>query len=153
MHNTAKTLRFELRPAPVMPEHRPLYKIGQLLLVLTIASRGGKSSLPRLQLFNWAFKKKEWQARVAAAKNDGTLKVSAWGFDPAVPVAISFAIAEGLIETNPTGYNASSAGEKFISEICKDNDCFSLERSFLSQIGKAITEDMVSRVAKNWENE
>src|SRR3546814_3539930 len=49
-------LRFERRPSPVLAEHRPMYKIGQVLLILFLASRGGRSSLPRLQLFNWAMK-------------------------------------------------------------------------------------------------
>lgn len=62
-------LRFVRRPSPVLVEHRPLYKITQLLLVLQMSSRGGKSTLPRLHLFNWALKSTDRiQKLVDAAK-------------------------------------------------------------------------------------
>lgn len=151
MRSGARTLRFERRPAPVLPEHRPLYKIGQLLLILYLASRGRKSSLPRIHLFNWALKRKEREEILLEAGKKNTLRVPAWGFDPAIAIAINFALEEGLIQTTSTGYAITSAGTDWIKSVCKDPDCFASERRFLEQVSSSITEAMVTQVAKGWE--
>ncbi|TNI73172.1 hypothetical protein CF122_06275 [Aeromonas media] len=144
-------LRFERRPSPVLAEHRPMYKIGLVLLILHLASRGGKSSLPRLQLFNWAMKSDTRQKQLLLAVGEKVLQVPAWGFDPALAIAVRLAIAEGLIVENSTGYEISTAGQFFATEILKDADLFGRERSFLSAIGKGLTEGMVEATASGWE--
>lgn len=150
MTNNLLSLKFERRPAPIIPEHRPLYKICQLLLILHFASRAGKSSLPRLQLFNWAFKNKLRQNKLIQAKHDRVLRVSAWGFDPAVAIAINYALAEGLISRTSTGYAHTATGADFIAAICKDDSNFESERRFLFELGKDISEEMVTKVSKGW---
>lgn len=144
-------LRFERRPSPVLAEHRPMYKIGQVLLILSLASRGGKSSLPRLQLFNWAMKSTKRQEQLVMAVGEKVLQVPAWGFDPALAIAVRIAIAEGLVAVNSTGYEISEAGEFFVKQILKDPDLFGRERSFLSAVGKGLTEGMVEATASGWE--
>lgn len=146
-----RRLRFERRPSPVLAEHRPMYKIGQVLLVLSLASRGGKSSLPRLQLFNWAMKSSEREAQLVAAVGEKVLQVPAWGFDPALAIAVRIAIAESLVAENSTGYEISEAGELFVREILKDAGLFRPERSFLGAVGKGLTEGMVEATASGWE--
>ena len=37
-------LKFHRKDMPIMVEHRPIYKITQILLILYLASRGKKSS-------------------------------------------------------------------------------------------------------------
>lgn len=144
-------LLFERRPAPVLVEHRPLYKICQLLLVLSISSRGGKSTLPRLHLFNWALKRIDRIQKLAEAAKIKALKISAWGFDPAVAIAIRYAVAEDLISTTSTGYQITEKGQSFIDAVLKDEAAFNQERELLKEIGKDITENMVESVAKGWE--
>lgn len=78
------------------------------------------------------------------------LQVPAWGFDPALAIAVRFAIAEGLIAENTTGYEISEAGVFFVKEILKDTDLFGRERSFLSAVGKGLTEGMVEATASGW---
>lgn len=146
-----RQLLFERRPAPVLVEHRPLYKISQLLLVLRVSSRGGKSSLPRLHLFNWALKRTDRIQKLVEAAKAKVLHVTAWGFDPAVAIAIRFAVAEDLIKTTSTGYQITDKGESFIDEVFKDKAAFAQERLLLKEIGKDITEGMVEDVAKGWE--
>lgn len=43
-----QSLRFKRRPMAIAAELRPDWKIGAMLLILHISSRGGKSSLRRL---------------------------------------------------------------------------------------------------------
>ncbi|KQW36584.1 hypothetical protein ASC76_18195 [Rhizobacter sp. Root404] len=144
-------LRFERQPSPVLAEHRPMYKIGQVLLTLSLASRGRRSSLPRLQLFNWATKSAKRQQQLVLDVGEKVLQVPAWGFDPALAIAVRLAIAEGLVAENSTGYEITESGEFFVNEILKDPDMFGRERSFLSAVGKGLTEGMVEATASGWE--
>lgn len=147
-----RRLRFVRRPSPVLVEHRPLYKITQLLLVLHMSSRGGKSTLPRLHLFNWALKSTERIQKLVDAANAKALNMTAWGFDPALAIAIRFAVAEDLVEPTSTGYQLTEKGRSFIAEVLKEASAFASERKLLTQIGKVITEGMVETVAKGWES-
>lgn len=146
-----RQLLFERRPAPVLVEHRPLYKICQLLLVLRVSSRGGKSTLPRLHLFNWALKRTDRLQKLVEAAKSKALHVTAWGFDPSVAFAIRYAVAEELIKTTSTGYQITDKGQSFIDAALKDDSTFAHERILLKEIGKDITEGMVEDVAKGWE--
>lgn len=134
-----------------MADHRPLYKIGQILLILHIASRGGKSSLPRLHLFNWALKSAERREMLLRAAESGTLSVPAWGFDPMLAIAVRYAIAERLVKENSTGYEITEPGEIFVREIIKDIELFFTDRAFLEKVGKNITGAMVDAAANSWE--
>lgn len=147
-----RRLRFVRRPSPVLIEHRPLYKITQLLLVLQMSSRGGKSTLPRLHLFNWALKSTDRIQKLVDAAKAKALNMAAWGFDPALAIAIRFAVAENLVEATSTGYQLTEKGRAFITEVLKEADIFAPERKLLTQIGKGVTEGMVEKVAKGWES-
>jgi hypothetical protein len=151
MTEATKNLKFLRKPSPVLAEHRPLYKICQILLVLNIASRSGRSRLPRLHLFNWALKSPERCQQLIVASREKLLRVRAWGFDPALAIAIRFAIAEGLIRETSTSYELTDKGTLFVTEILKIPDHFSNEKRILGEIGKGITENMVENVAKGWE--
>lgn len=147
-----RRLRFVRRPSPVLVEHRPLYKITQLLLVLQLSSRGGRTTLARLHLFNWALKRTDRIQKLVDAAKARVLFMTAWGFDPALAIAIRFAIAEELVQQTSTGYQIADKGKAFILEVLKDSDVFAMERSLLTQVGKDITEAMVDKVARGWES-
>lgn len=142
-------LKFSRRPSPVLPEHRPVYKIAQVLLVLNY-SRAGRSSLLRIHLFNWALKSQQRMQTLRNAGKEGALLLPTWGFDPALAVALRYALAEKLIFQSPNGYQLSEKGNKFITDALKDQDVFSQERMDLAIVGKQITEKMVERVSKDW---
>lgn len=145
------TLKFKRRPAPVLAEHRPLYKISQILLILHLASLGGKSKLTRLHLFNWALKTSERSELLKIAAKTKILRITAWGFDPAFAIALRYAIAEKLVCEVSTGYKLTDRGTIFAKEIVKEQDIFVTEKAVFTAIGKSITEAMVDEVAKNWE--
>lgn len=143
-------LRFTRRPIPVLPDHRPLYKIAQVLLILA-ESRGGKSSLPRLHLFNWALKSQQRLNTLRTAVHEATLSLPTWGFDPALAIALRYAVAECLIKQVANGYQLEDKGRKFLKDALKDQDVFVSERIVLSEIGKGVTETMVDAVSKDWD--
>lgn len=145
------TLKFKRQPAPVLAEHRPLYKISQILLILHLASRGGKSKLTRLHLFNWALKTSERSELLKTAAKTKILRISAWGFDPAFAIALRYAVAEKLVREISTGYELTERGKIFANQIVKEQDIFISEKAVLTATGKNLTEAMVDEVAKNWE--
>ena len=144
-------IEFNVRPSSVLPEHRRMYKISQILLVLENASRGGKSSLPRLQLFNWAFKSQEREQRLVQASEGSTFGLTAWGFDPALIVAIRFALADQLITETTSGYQITEKGRGFAKVIANEAGVLTGEKSLLARVKRNITETMISDVTKGWE--
>jgi len=142
-------LKFTRRPNPVLPEHRPIYKIAQLLLILHY-SRGGKSSLLRLHLLNWIVKSQSRIDSLCKGLESGSLLFLTWGFDPAVAIAIRFALAEKLVSETSTGYKIEPKGKIFVNDFMKDTALLHLERTALSGVGTSVTERMVESIAKDW---
>jgi hypothetical protein len=134
---------------PIYAEHRPLYKVAQILLVLEFASRGGKSSILKLQLFNWALKEKSRLKELEMAAETGKLNISVWGIDPTLNAAIQFAISEGLIKQEASNVLITGKGKDYIDSVVKEN-ILPTERTFYTKIKKKITEGMISEVANSW---
>ena len=142
-------LKFTRRSSPVLPEHRPIYKISQILLILKF-SRANKSSLLRLHLFNWIMKSEQRMNFLRETAINGKLSLPTWGFDPALAIALRFALADDLVSQISNGYQLQKKGSNFIDAAMKDAEIFHFERIFLGEIGKVVTEKMVETVAKDW---
>ena len=142
-------LAFNLRPSVVLPDHRPLYKITQLLLVLMLASHGKKSSVVRLQLFNWILKDDSRRAKLTQASVTKTLQFPAWGLDPTLDTALAFAKADGLVENTSTGVKLTAHGQGFCTRALKAG-LFEEDEAYLKKIGLAITEKMVGAIVERW---
>ena len=146
---TMTKLSFHRRPMPIFAEYRPLYKIAQILLVLSLSSRSGKSSLIRLQLFNWAIKDSERQKLLINSVENRSLEISVWGLDPSLNSAVQFALAERLVERCSIGISLTDLGKKYIEELVK-KEVLKEDVEFLNALGKGITESMISRVSESW---
>lgn len=146
-------LTFTRKPMPVIPEQRPMYKIAMILLILKICSSGGKSSLLRLHLFNWAlFDEKRFQSLVLSAERK-ELIMGVWGVDPSLNMALALAVSEQLLmKENNGSYKITTKGDLFIADS-KLITLFSSEVLQLKKVSKKITEAMVKAAAKRWENE
>ncbi|MFV5490550.1 MULTISPECIES: hypothetical protein [unclassified Acinetobacter] len=145
-----KKMKFIQRPAPVFVEHRPIYKIGQILLILYLSSRGFKSSLTRLQLFNWLIKERVRKDKVILSIKNNKLDVYAWGFDPALTIALRYAIAEKLIDENVDSFKLTNKGVEYCVRILEDETLFEEEKTFLQVVKKSITEKIVDSATKGW---
>lgn len=143
-------MKFIQRPAPVFVEHRPIYKIGQILLILYLSSRGFKSSLTRLQLFNWLIKERVRKDKVILSIKNNKLDVYAWGFDPALTIALRYAIAEKLIDENVDSFKLTNKGVEYCVRILEDETLFEEEKTFLQVVKKSITEKIVDSATKGW---
>ena len=145
-------LLFERKAMPVIPEHRPMYKICQILLILNICSIANKSSLIRLHLFNWALKDDKRIRMLINSAESKELSFGVWGMDPALNMALNYAVGDGLVHKNNTGYELANKGKRFLSDG-SIHELFEDETKILSIIGKRITEKMIKDVAQRWKNE
>jgi hypothetical protein len=135
---------------PVMAEHRPIYKITQLLLVLYLSSRGKKSSLIRLHLFSWVLKDEIRKKMLLESANQNQILFGVWGVDPAVNISLQYAEAEGLISKSGLLYKLTQDGAKYVSEIDSEM-AYKDDYFFLQSIGSKITEGMVENIIREWE--
>jgi hypothetical protein len=143
------SLAFSVRPSVVLPDHRPLYKITQLLLILLLASHGKKSSMARLQMFNWALKDEARRAKLALAAESGELEFPAWGFDPVLDRALSLARADGLVEPTTTGVKLTGEGARFCDSVIEEQ-LYSEDQALLRKLRTSITEKMVQAIVNQW---
>ena len=142
-------ITFHRKPMPLMAEHRPIYKITQILLVLHLASRGNKSSLIRLHLFSWVLKDERRKTILMESVRNNKILFGVWGVDPAVNISLQYAEAEGLIEKAGLSYKLTERGVKYASRI---NDDMALKDDyiFLRSLGSKVTEGMVKNIVGEW---
>lgn len=145
------TLKFTSRPNPVLAELRPIYKICQALLIMHITGRGGKCSLVKLHLMNWAIKKPQRIETMELAADLGQITLPVWGFDPALSIALNLAYSDLLVEPTTTGFELSTKGKQLVKEIMGDKTIMIEEKAALLKFGKKITENMVSAASKEWD--
>src|ERR1019366_9944223 len=91
-------IRFKKRPNAVAPDFRPGWKVSLLLLILQFGSRGGKSSLTRLHVLNWAVRSIRHQEELLTTiKSEAPLFSFNVRFEPAFSRAIDLAVAAALV--------------------------------------------------------
>jgi hypothetical protein len=140
---------FHRKPMPLMAEHRPIYKITQILLVLHLASRGKKSSLIRLHLFSWVLKDERRKEILTESVKYDKILFGVWGVDPAVNISLQYAEAEELIEKAGLSYRLTQRGAEYASKI-DAGMAFRDDYLFLQSLGLKITEGMVQNIVGEW---
>ena len=139
---TAHSFRFKRRPMAIAAELRPDWKMAALLLILHLSSRGGKSSLRRLHILNWALRSPKNRAEFEQVReHQQTLFSFQFRFEPALGRAINLAVAEKFAEwVGENRLQITAKGKRWIGEIMKDASVMQQEREFLKRIGKDVTE-------------
>ena len=143
-----KPFRFKRRPMPIAAELRPDWKMATLLLILHLSSIGGKSSLKRLHILNWAVRSARHRAEFEQVRDRlSPLFGFQFRFEPALARAIDLAVGDGLVEwVGGDRLKNTTKGKRWIEQIEKDESLFQDERAFLKRIGKTITESMASEM-------
>ena len=134
--------RFRRKPMPIAAELRPDWKMAALLLILQLSSHGGKSSLKRLHILNWAIRSPEFRDEFERAR---TSPMPLFGFnvrfEPAFSRAIDFAAAEQFVSwVKGNRLQISPKGRRWVNQILDDELLMQSEREFLLGIGKSVTE-------------
>lgn len=146
-------LMFNRKKSSVIPELRPMYKVGKILLILKICCSGNKGSLLKLHLFNWAMLEPERLKALKISAEKKELLLGVWGIDPSLNMALSFATAESLLSRKSNGsFQLTEKAEAFIDGVGL-LELFDSETNDLKIISKKITETMVKQTAKRWNDE
>lgn len=134
--------RFKRKPMPIAAELRPDWKISTLLLILQISSHGGKSSLKRLHVLNWAIRYPKFGAEFNEARaNPLPLFGFNVRFEPALSRAIDLAVADDLVSwVGGNRLQITQKGRHWVTRILGDELLMRPERDFLTGIGKTVTE-------------
>lgn len=144
---------FVRKKSSVIPELRPMYKIGKILLILKICCIGGKASLLKLHLFNWAMLDPQRMKALQLSAERNEMLIGVWGIDPSLNMALGFAVAEGLIARTSNGaFQLTKKSDDFINktELLK---LFGTDTTELKIIAKKITEQMIKDESKRWADE
>ena len=144
----SQSFRFTRRPIAIAAELRPDWKIGAVLLILHLSSHGGKSSLRRLHILNWALRSSKNRAEFEQVReHQQPLFSFQFRFEPALGRAINLAVGEKLIEwVGGDRLQITAKGKRWVTEILKDEAVMQEERDFLKRIGKSITEPVATEM-------
>jgi len=144
----SQSFRFTRRPMAIAAELRPDWKMGAVLLILHLSSHGGKSSLRRLHILNWALRSSKNRAEFEQVReHQQPLFSFQFRFEPALGRAINLAVGEKLIEwVGGDRLLITAKGKRWVTEILKDEAVMQEERNFLKRIGKSITEPVATEM-------
>jgi hypothetical protein len=143
--------RFKRKPMAIAAELRPDWKIMSLLMSLQLSSHGGKSSLKRLHVLNWAIRSKRFGDEFNRILNDPS-PLFGFGirFEPAFSRAIDLAVGAGLVAwVGGNRLQISAKGKQAVTSALKDKALMEQERVFLQTLGKSVTETIADRVLGN----
>jgi hypothetical protein len=144
-------LTYTERPVSLPAELRPLWKISCILLVLKLNCVREKSSLSKLQLFNWGMSSPDNMKNLVdfGTSRDRKSLPDVIPLDPSINRAVALAVADGLVELDKSGrVMLSNKGNTLVHWILNDEDIFRTEKEVLAMIGKSITEDAFLRAYK-----
>lgn len=139
---------FNERPESIPGDLRPMWRIGLLLLMLYMASRGSKSSFGRLHVLNWALRSDEGRDALLGILEGrlfpGTVVVR---IEPSLNRAVDFAHGEGLLKkVGGDRIELTSPGEAEAKRMLEQDELFTSEREYLEQVGKKLTEKLVAEL-------
>lgn len=146
-----KNIKFSKKPISIPVDYRPMYKIAQIVMILSITCIGNKCSLLKLHLLSWALKDDENKDKVLELiKNNYEPDIAVWGIEPALNRALLFCAAEGICIIEHGKYLLTKKGEEFFKLIVKA-DIFKEEFVFLNFVGKRkITDNRIASISNKW---
>lgn len=146
-----KEVFFKRRPIAQTVDYRPLWKIGQLLLIIRDGSSSAGCSLLKLHLFSWVFQsyknKKKLQEWIIS---DFESEMSIWTLSPHVNRAIAFAIGEKLLKEKKGKYSLTTSGNQYLKKIDTIDEAYSDEKKILNKYGKTVSDAKIDKLAKDW---
>src|ERR1700722_20069076 len=117
-----RSFRFTRRPMAIAAELRPDWKMAAMLLILNLSSRGGKSSLRRLHILNWALRSPRNRAEFEQVReHQQPLFSFQFRFEPALGRAINLAVGEKFVEWGGGDrLQITANGKRWIADITID---------------------------------
>ena len=141
--------KFRTRPTSLPADLRPTWRLAVLALILERSCKGGRATLRKLHVLNWAIRSKESRgAFLKLLAGDGDPDAAIVRFEPALNRAIDLARGERLVvRESGDRVQLTPLGALFVNEIEKSDNCLVEERNFLRRVGK-IGETRISNLLK-----
>lgn len=134
---------FERRPAPVPATLRPEWRISSLLLTLH-QCWGNRATRRQLHVLNWAIRTPGARTTFLHVISGNVRPDEAIvRFDPVLDRALHFAGGELLVAISGEMVLLTDKGEQFVKRLLKQKECMVEEKSFLSSIGRKLTQVQV----------
>jgi len=146
-----KNIKFSKKPISIPVDYRPVYKIAQIVMILSITCIGNKSSLLKLHLLSWALKDDKNKDEVLELiKSNYDTDIAVWGIEPALNRALLFCISENICIMENGKYLLTEKGTDFFKLIVKA-EVFVEEFEFLNFVGKRkITDNRIESISNKW---
>lgn len=144
-------IAFSRRPVPIPADYRPLYRIGQLLLILKLNCRSSTGSLLKLHLFHWGLKTERNRSVLLELVDGGrTSALVIWGFDPALNRALQFALSEEVCVLRDGKYTLTAKGDRLATAFLREGEVYEAEKAFLTGLGKNVSERAINTLTHTW---
>lgn len=146
-----KNIKFSKKPISIPVDYRPVYKIAQIVMILSITCIGNKSSLLKLHLLSWALKDDKNKDEVLELiKSNYDTDIAVWGIEPALNRALLFCISENICTMESGKYLLTEKGADFFKLIV-GAEVFVEEFEFLNFVGKRkITDNRIESISNKW---
>lgn len=142
---------FDSKPDAVPYNYRISYKVAQICLILSKCCIGrGGCSLVKLHIFSSALNTKDAMKLLEDYLHMRNLYMVV-RFDPSVNRAVKYAIADGLMFQLQNGkFRLSDKGKAFVLAIEKDKELMEIEKKYLNEYGKKLTDEKVEAMMSTW---
>lgn len=146
-----KEVFFKRRPLAQTVDYRPIWKIGQLLLIIRDGASTAGCSLLKLHLFSWVFQSYKNKEKLQDwIISDFESEMSIWTLSPHVNRAIAFAIGEKLLKEEKGKYTLTTSGNRYLKKIDTIVEAYSDEKKVLNKYGKIVSDAKIDKLAKDW---
>lgn len=146
-----KEVFFKRRPLAQTVDYRPIWKIGQLLLIIRDGASTAGCSLLKLHLFSWVFQSYKNKEKLQDwIISDFESEMSIWTLSPHVNRAIAFAIGEKLLKEEKGKYTLTTSGNQYLKKIDTIVEAYSDEKKVLNKYGKIVSDAKIDKLAKDW---
>ncbi|MCY8918567.1 hypothetical protein MOE20_19500 [Bacillus atrophaeus] len=143
--DTIKKVRFKRRRVPISPELRPAYRISRIILILNYSCHNKKSSLLKLQLFNWGLQNENRYEVLLKLREKNKFPIIR--FDPFLNKALCYGVAANLFDYNRnTGkFSLTTFGEEMAEKVIQE-DVLNNEKEILKKINKKLSDDYIKKL-------
>ena len=138
--------RFSRRPPPIPGDLRPDWRVATLVLVLEKCHRRS-ATMRQLHVLSWAIRSPENRIAFLKAHNDEPdVEYPIVRIEPALTLAIDFAVGEGLVMRSKDKIVLIDRGSVFAGQIGAIDGLLVDEKTFLAGIDGRISLRTIERV-------
>ncbi len=143
---------FRSRAIAIPPDLRPSWRAGLVLLILRNCCRDGRSSFARLHVLNWASRTRENQVALLGLLNHESKPENVVvRIEPALNRAVDLASGARLVDiVGGDRVELTDKGTIAATRIEASQNIFEIERKYLTQLGRSVTESVVDRLFSSY---